>query len=60
MKVTIGYGKDEKFDVEISDKQLIGVYNPKSIPKIDYHDTINDGTRALLQHLTAVQVVSVL
>lgn len=60
MKVTIGYGKDEKFDVEISDKQLIGVYNPKSVPKIDQHDTINDGTRALLQHLTAVQVVSVL
>ncbi len=41
MKVTIGYGKDEKFDVEISDNQLIGVYNPNSVPKIDYYHAID-------------------
>ncbi len=42
MKVTIGYGKDEKFTLDISDKQLIGVYNPNSVPKIDYNHAIDE------------------
>ena len=42
MKVTIGYGKDETFELEIDNKQLIGVYNPNSVEKIDYNKAIDE------------------
>lgn len=42
MKVSVGYGKDEKFELDISEKQLIGVYNPNSVSKIDYNHAIDD------------------
>ncbi|MBV5277597.1 MAG: nickel-dependent lactate racemase [Campylobacteraceae bacterium] len=42
MQVSVGYGKDEKFTVEIDYKQLVGVYNPNSVPKIDYNKAIDE------------------
>jgi nickel-dependent lactate racemase len=41
MKVTVGYGKDEKFDLDIREQQLVGVYNPNSVAKIDYNHAID-------------------
>lgn len=40
MKVKVGYGKDETFELEIDDKQLIGVFNPNCVEKIDYNKAI--------------------
>ena len=42
MKVSVSYGKDEKFDLDISDKQLIGVYSPNCVEKIDYNQAIDE------------------
>jgi nickel-dependent lactate racemase len=42
MKVSIAYGKSDKFDIDISDKQLIGVFNPNKVPKIDYNKAIRE------------------
>ena len=48
MKVLVGYGKDETFEMDIDDKQLIGVYKPNPVSKIDYNKAIDE---ALLQPL---------
>ena len=48
MKVLVGYGKDETFEMDIDDKQLIGVYKPNPVLKIDYNKAIDE---ALLQPL---------
>lgn len=42
MKVTVGYGKETKIDLEIADEQLIGVFNPNSVAKIDYNQAIDE------------------
>lgn len=42
MKVNIGYGKDEVITIDVPDKQLIGVYNPNSVPKIDYKKAVDN------------------
>lgn len=42
MKVTVGYGKEEKIELNIEDKQLIGVFNPNSVAKIDYNQAIDE------------------
>ncbi|MGD9595544.1 MAG: nickel-dependent lactate racemase [Wolinella sp.] len=42
MKVTVGYGKEEKIHLEIADSQLIGVYEPNSVEKIDYAKAIDE------------------
>lgn len=42
MLVDVGYGKDDKFVLDIDDKQLIGVYSPNSVEKIDYNKAIDD------------------
>lgn len=42
MKVTVGYGKEIKIDLEIADEQLIGVFNPNSVAKIDYNQAIDE------------------
>ena len=42
MKVTVGYGKETKIDLEIADEQLIGVFNPNSVEKIDYNQAIDE------------------
>ena len=42
MKVTVGYGKETKIDLEIADEQLIGVFNPNSVAKIDYNKAIDE------------------
>ena len=41
MYVSVNYGKDEKFDLTIDDKQLLGVYSPNSVEKIDYNHAID-------------------
>ena len=48
MKVLVGYGKDETFEMDIDDKQLIGVYKPNPVSKIDYNTAIDE---ALLEPL---------
>ena len=48
MKVSVGYGRDETFELEISEKQLVGVYNPNSVSKIDYNQALDE---ALVQPL---------
>ncbi len=48
MKVLVGYGKDETFEMDIDDKQLIGVYKPNPVSKIDYNKAIDE---ALLEPL---------
>lgn len=42
MKVTVGYGKETKIDLEIADEQLIGVFNPNSVAKIDYNQALDE------------------
>lgn len=41
MNVKIGYGKDEIIELNIADKQLIGVFSPNEVEKIDYENAIN-------------------
>lgn len=41
MKIDIAYGKNDLFNVEINDENLIGVFNPNSVEKIDYNETID-------------------
>jgi nickel-dependent lactate racemase len=42
MKIDVNYGKDESFKIEVDDKQLIGVYNPNSVAKVDYNQMIDN------------------
>ena len=42
MQVAVNYGKDETFDITINDDQLIGVFNPNSVEKIDYNKAIDE------------------
>ena len=42
MKVDVGYGRDEIITVDIKDEQLVGVYSPNTVPKVDYKKAIND------------------
>ena len=42
MKVTVGYGKEKKIELNIADKQLLGVFNPNSVAKIDYNRAIDE------------------
>lgn len=42
MKINMGYGKDEVITIDVPDRQLIGVYNPNSVPKIDYKKAIDN------------------
>lgn len=42
MKVTVGYGKEEKIELNIEETQLIGVFNPNSVAKIDYNRAIDE------------------
>lgn len=48
MQVCVSYGKDEAFELDISDKQLVGVYKPNSVAKIDYNQAID---KALIKPL---------
>lgn len=41
MKVTVGYGKEKKIELNIEDTQLLGVFNPNSVAKIDYNRAID-------------------
>ncbi len=42
MKVAVKYGKDETFDLDINDKQLVGIYNPNNVAKIDSNQAIDE------------------
>lgn len=41
MKVDINYGKDEHFNLDIDDQQLVGIYNPNPVRKVDYNRAID-------------------
>ncbi len=41
MKVNVPYGKDEAFDIEIKDQQLVGIYRPNRVDKIDVNRAID-------------------
>ena len=41
-KVCVGYGRDEIIELEIEAKNLVGVYEPNIVPKIDCHRCLAD------------------
>ncbi|MFV0481035.1 MAG: nickel-dependent lactate racemase [Campylobacteraceae bacterium] len=47
-KVTVGYGKDKKITLEIDEKQLVGVYNPNNVTKIDYNKALENALKTPL------------
>lgn len=42
MQVKIPYGKDGHFDVNVNDKNLMGVYGPNEVKKVDADKAIDD------------------
>lgn len=42
MDISINYGKDESFNVDINENNLIGIYNPNKVEKIDYNLAIDE------------------
>ncbi len=48
MRVSVGYGRDEKIELEIEQKNLLGVFEPNVVPKIDCHRCLVDALAAPL------------
>ncbi len=42
MKVTVPYGKSDKFEIDVPDKQLVGVFNPNKVTKPDPAKAISE------------------
>lgn len=42
MEVKVPYGKSDSFDIEVPDNQLLGVFNPNKVKKIDVDKTIDN------------------
>ena len=48
MQVSVGYGRDEKIELEIEQKNLLGVFEPNVVPKTDCHRCLVDALAAPL------------
>lgn len=42
MEFKVPYGKSDSFDIEVPDNQLLGVFNPNKVKKIDVDKTIDN------------------
>lgn len=48
MQVSVGYGRDEKIELDIEQKNLLGVFEPNAVPKTDCHACLREALAAPL------------